>query len=500
MKFSNPIKFIVSTSRGSEPNSCYLIKTSWDDFSFRTTLDVYYFDDISKKTYFGVIKIMIKGQVGNRELTTMPDSEFLSLSDDYCSLGGQSYYEELMELDSDIRDNILTSLRDCVFDNDIYQLNKYEEAMTNSLLRSVDTIDRTRLFPSILAGNIQLTPYHFQYWLNGEEKTNIDVEVKPYSNPPSNLHILIGRNGVGKTRILSGITDELTKNNNENPISQRGELKFTEYSEEMFSNIITVVFSAFDHFKPVRNNQAKESIPCQYVGLKNHDGDSFKSPDDLKGDFMDSVKICLQGARKQRWLEAIDILNSDIIFKEYNLYEIVNGDNVNFNIEKIFNDLSSGHKIILLTITKLVELVNEKTLVLIDEPENHLHPPLLSSFIRAISDLLIKRNAVALIATHSPVVLQEAPKTCVTKINRVGAEYCLHRPKNETYGENIDTLTRDVFRLELEDSGFYKIISNFLKKDGATYEGLMKEFNNQIGSEGRAIARAIIHNKKSDDA
>ena len=31
--------------------------------------------------------------------------------------------------------------------------------------------------------------------------------------------------------------------------------------------------------------------------------------------------------------------------------------------------MSSGHKIVLLTITKLVETVDEKTLVLMDEPE-----------------------------------------------------------------------------------------------------------------------------------
>lgn len=59
-----------------------------------------------------------------------------------------------------------------------------------------------------------------------------------------------------------------------------------------------------------------------------------------------------------------------------------------------------------------------KTLVLIDEPESHLHPPLLSAFIRALSDLLLDRNGLSIIATHSPVVLQEVPKRCVWKINR----------------------------------------------------------------------------------
>jgi len=65
--------------------------------------------------------------------------------------------------------------------------------------------------------------------------------------------------------------------------------------------------------------------------------------------------------------------------------------------------LSSGHAIVLLTITRLVEL-DERSLVLIDEPEVHLHPPLLSAFVRALSDLLIELNGVAIVATHSPVM------------------------------------------------------------------------------------------------
>ncbi|MDT3917683.1 AAA family ATPase [Staphylococcus saprophyticus] len=47
--------------------------------------------------------------------------------------------------------------------------------------------------------------------------------------------------------------------------------------------------------------------------------------------------------------------------------------------EKIFKALSSGQKIVILTITKMIEHVVEKTLILIDEPEMYLHPPFTSS-------------------------------------------------------------------------------------------------------------------------
>src|SRR5207247_1873289 len=135
-------------------------------------------------------------------------------------------------------------------------------------------------------------------------------------------------------------------------------------------------------------------------------------------------------------------------------------DDLTVRAQGLFRRLSSGHKIVLLTITKLVETVEERSLVLLDEPEAHLHPPLLSAFIRTLSDLLIDRNGVASVATHSPVVLQEVPRSCVWKVRRTGEVVVAERPEIETFGENVGVLTRDVFGLEVTQSGFHKLISD----------------------------------------
>jgi predicted ATP-dependent endonuclease of OLD family len=144
----------------------------------------------------------------------------------------------------------------------------------------------------------------------------------------------------------------------------------------------------------------------------------------------------------------------------------------------------------LLTITRLVETVEERTLVLLDEPEEHLHPPLLSAFVRALSDLLFDRNGVAIVATHSPIVLQEVPKSCVWKLRRSGVEAIIERPEIETFGENVGVLTREVFGLEVTQSGFHKMIEDALGVQ-AEYERVLSRFDNQLGGEGRAIARAL---------
>jgi predicted ATP-dependent endonuclease of OLD family len=90
--------------------------------------------------------------------------------------------------------------------------------------------------------------------------------------------------------------------------------------------------------------------------------------------------------------------------------------------------------------TRLIELVDERTLILLDEPESHLHPPLLSAFIRALSDLLVKRNGVAVIATHSPVVLQEVPKSCAWKLRRSGRVALAERPSGRASRPSVRML------------------------------------------------------------
>lgn len=166
----------------------------------------------------------------------------------------------------------------------------------------------------------------------------------------------------------------------------------------------------------------------------------MKTREQLAEDFFDSVYRIIKGSKKRLWNEAIEILESDNTFKELDIkswskeektvVEEINNSMERgkektvryyndidraYYAEKIvpkFKELSSGHKNTLLTIAILIDLVEEKNLVLLDEPEEHLHPPLVSAFIRALSNLLIYRNGVGIIATHSSVIVQEVPKKC----------------------------------------------------------------------------------------
>src|SRR4051794_35814200 len=134
------------------------------------------------------------------------ESPFEHLPDDYASLGqNQSYYENLIALEETDRLSILSALRDTIWDANRFAEFRNENAFQTSLLRSISQRE-LRKFRAIIFEQATLTPFHFMYTFPGSEDARVEVEVTPGVVPPTNIHVIIGRNGVGKTLLLRTIS------------------------------------------------------------------------------------------------------------------------------------------------------------------------------------------------------------------------------------------------------------------------------------------------------
>src|SRR5690606_23463401 len=109
-------------------------------------------------------------------------------------------------------------------------------------------------FGRLARGEAKLTEYSFSYTaprLPGTSAGRVMIEchVVPESQPPTNVHVIIGRNGVGKTRLLRLMTRALV----EPGASDRSTGKFASEDEDegVFANLVSVSFSAFDEFLPL---------------------------------------------------------------------------------------------------------------------------------------------------------------------------------------------------------------------------------------------------------
>jgi hypothetical protein len=494
----------------------YLLTDNWDDwFKYNTMYTLVVYNEEGASHSIGSVKI---GQFGMEEGQRRPaiPKTFDTLNDRFFSLGqDDSYYEELNALGPEYRDRLLRDLKDVALDTELFQRALKEKVTGVSLLRAVTPASVQGQFYRIARGGTRLSRYKFSYTAPKPTRSRInpvrlEFAVKPESQPPTNIHVLIGRNGVGKTRLLNGMTRALVgaAAEDEDVGSFEGETEDL-LDDRLFANLVSVTFSAFDPFGPLPDRQDKSSgVQYAYIGLRRsglgEDGEPHppRTPDQLSSVFGRSVWLCRQGARASRWRRALEMLEADPIFKDAEVASLAGNDlpekEFRARARTLFSKLSSGHKIVLLTMTRLVETVEERTLVLLDEPEAHLHPPLLSAFIRALSDLLINRNGVGIIATHSPVVLQEVPKSCVWKVRRTNIRVEADRPEIETFGENVGILTREVFGLEVTDSGFHKMLRDAVS-DSVGYGEVVDRFGGELGGEAKAIIRALIAAQSAGD-
>jgi ABC-type transport system involved in cytochrome c biogenesis ATPase subunit len=476
---------------------CFLVTDNWDDFSYKTSFALVYLDGDGTRHDIGATKIMRRGMP--HEYTQIEDS-FTALGAEYASLGqSQEYYENLIAIDEEDRIAILEALQDAVWNDDIFAAFQDERAFGTSLMRSISARELTKL-RTIAHEQVTLTPFHFRYKFPETDDAVIEVQVTPNAIPPTNIHAIIGRNGVGKTTLLRSVST-LLRVGRKRSLGRLTFINDDELSgEEGFANLVTVAFSAFDEFDPtISNDGTATGLQYAYIGLKRsvrlksgrHESRN-KATAELRADFVASTLKCLRSSRKPRWRSAMRVLESDPLFAALRLERLADMPQDDFEeaAVRLFDAASSGHKIVLLTMTRLVELVSERTLVLIDEPEAHLHPPLAASFVRALSGLLAQRNGVAILATHSPVIAQEVPSNCVSLFFRDGANVEIERPDVETFAENIGLLTRAIFRVEPTESGYHALISDVVSRSN-TVDQALAAFEDHLGAEGRALVRAL---------
>ncbi|MDN3628640.1 MULTISPECIES: AAA family ATPase [Vibrio] len=523
---------LVVPSQGQ--NTVFLIEDNWDDFGFKTIFFIKVFDENGTFHDLGTVKIGYRGQNEGWTSAQLPN-QFSSLSEGFFSLGQEpDYYLKVAEdFSKDFANQFLLAIKDVVenptclsiAEQDVISQTSVgnDSVFNKSILRSISSSVIKDQFPRILAGGRPLTDFEFSY----EKKANAkysgikaDFSVDPNVKPSTNIHVLIGRNGVGKTTLLNNMVDALLPNRGEPAETglflKNGLMGKQALDDNYFSSVVSVSFSAFDPFTPPAPQTNPNQGTCYYyIGLKTinqpiyNNEDRLKSTPELCNELIASLKVCLAlSGKRERWINAVRKLESDTNFADMNLCSLVaiaDQDNTEDRshlgsiAQSVFSRLSSGHAIVLLTLTKLVETVDDKTLVLIDEPESHLHPPLLSAFTRALSDLLLNRNGVAIIATHSPVVLQEVPQTCVSILRRTRLVGCVERPTIETFGENVGVLTREIFGLEVNKSGFYSLLADSVR-EGKSYAQILSEYQHQLGFEGKAILRAICANTENGGA
>ena len=336
-------------------------------------------------------------------------------------------------------------------------------AFRNALMRENGAQRARRFGRSWATGRLVNESLTFDYvgLIDGAE---INVEThfafKPHDEVPGRIIGIIGRNAVGKTRFLASLATDLVQ------ISRKSTARLTEREERfpsgrpLFTRVIAISYRAFDHFKrPAQDS----SISYVYCGIRNEKGGISRTA--LVGAYRRNLNRVRDRGLQHNWTQHMQTILGDLSAHLKNsLQDEIDGGAAD---DKTLSQLSSGQSILAHFVTALLAWIQPNSLILFDEPETHLHPNAVASLFLVLSDILNEFDSYAVVATHSPVVIQEIPSKHVLVFERENNVTIAKSMHLESFGESVAELTRHVFETISVESVYRRTLKNLAENEPA---------------------------------
>ncbi|KQW41094.1 MULTISPECIES: AAA family ATPase [unclassified Ensifer] len=523
-----------------------LQRDDWNDYSFQTLYHLHYRPGpaLDEVTYIGGVKILKLDQTESHG--SLITEEFSQLGSDFASVGTSlDYYQRLNEIPVKRRALIMRALNDVVAHPELVDEFSEERGWKKSLFR--DNRDWREFLTDARAlyegnfGALADLENQFQYKPPGAT----DFIEFDFSAPtpdwyiggyrrlgpkrkktllPERMIVLVGRNGAGKSTLLSRLAhvafaSPQTRATKE-MINTFGKL---EPNSIGFMRVITISYSAFDSFivpgvdardlSQITDDLERGEGRFVFCGLrdivaevrddveaaaKNANSESdeevrvdrrtsthLKSVNALADEFAQQLTRIRKNDKLELFDAALAILAEDPSFSQLKNQLGDLGTATRSVTKRLFLDWSTGHKIALHVIASLVANATPRSLILFDEPEAHLHPPLTAALTSAVRLVLTEVNAFCIVATHSPVLLQETLARHVRYVRRNGKSLSIDTPKLETFGENVGVLSYDSFGLTASASDYHKIL-DYLIQGSDGIEEIETAFQPGLSGQARA--------------
>lgn len=479
------MKIYVIPWKGNIPSGaerpCFsLMDDNWDDYSYETTfiLNYHYIDNNGrgKRKEFGAVKILDKTLM----ITALPNIIENELSNNFCSLGQEPlYYEKMNQLPVEDKYFVLKTLRDVVFNNEVYSEFKNEEGFKTSLLR-FGTAEKALVDGRNLLVNQKGSKefdFTFSFRVNNANEDHVvNFDFKHHEYLPYRINSIIGKNGTGKTQCLSRLANVLS--------GQKKDVNIGKFSngKPLFDKIIAISYSAFDN---IEKPEETAVFSYKYCGL--HSTDGLLTKEKLKESINKSLEIIFYEKRNNDWIDALHMLmNYDdriLRFKERKAI---------YDINAIFPDeiLSSGQMMIISIITDIMANIRWESLILFDEPENHLHPNAISGILKTIYSILEKFNSYAIISSHSPLLLREVPKKYIRVFERHGNRPVIGEVDFETFGGSIGEITSSIFNVIEHESLYKSRLREMATRLG--YEETLRNFDDDLSISAKIFLKNIV--------
>tara|TARA_Y100000310_G_C20671381_1_gene810502 strand:- start:564 stop:2243 length:1680 start_codon:yes stop_codon:yes gene_type:complete len=504
---------------------------SWNDFKYKSTYRYRIFrpelPTITGTLFLGFVGKSDLIEESGRLRSTLDQVDAEELPAFFTLQGGMKEYRHFIEKQSIKEANsLLIALNDLVALKGSPKASKFiEEAIKTKVFSLAFMRDNERFFAfhnaeSLLDGleeeSLEGISNHLSltYELAGfDEPNSLQLDFEPKSLLPKRVSLLIGRNGLGKSQALHTIVQSLLKGDDR--------FKDRKHGRPIVSRLLAIATpgETANTFPPERKNKR---IKYRRLIL-NRSGRSKTS----RG----FCEICNQLARNEevigryrRWQlfrQSSKILNdSDNIYIEINARPsvktnrvvevnnrfyypllqlgrggeqeklevsgaLISNANPIYIIDGHVYPMSSGQLAFIKFLAQACLFIENGSLVLLDEPETHLHPNFISDFVRILNRLLVLTGSYSIIATHSAYFVREVPRTQVHvfKQNKTKKVVDIMRPTLKTFGADVGALSYFVFEDEITNGLVEDIITALNEQDSDKAHLTIKELENELSSD-----------------
>lgn len=468
------MKFVVgNTLEGCEVGDFVLAPDGWDDYSFKTRFLLSFVSDDGLRA-IGSVKILVRLSEDTDPVLEPGKhlrASFGGLPPSLCCSVGQSniYYERLAALPGNAGEAVVRLLHDAAFPQ-VASWWEGTRGWTTSLLRENTAIEAWQDAPSLLRGEVpdeavrKVVPYEKgKGWARGGPDA---LTFKFFGDLPipGRLNVIVGKNGTGKTSLLAGM---------KNWFSQPRPKGRWDYRPN-FVKVLIVSFNPFDDaFYESDSNDASANV--RFVGFRPPGPQiaalaaSTGAPDrwatELLAAFPDRASFVAAQPRMVSRDETIAALVA--LQHDEDWHAFINDALEATTVASLLRDapdlayrtMSAGQRALTSIYALLHRDLSRNVLVVVDEPENHLHPSLVARFIRHLNLLLADKGAFALVATHSPVIVQECPSQFVWILTREGTTTTAANPSFETFGATVDNITESLFDTDFQASNWKQVLA-----------------------------------------
>lgn len=462
VRIENKIKFYVVNENSKKietqrtPYFTLEFNDGWNDYTFKTEFALTLHNENSIVT-IGTVKITNNDE--SEIIKTLPET-FSELEEEFCSLGQTyEYYEKLKNEVGDSFESVLFALKDAAFHSDIHDKFEQNEIFKTSLIRYDEAEQLLRSVKYKIYGFDLDNLYSFKYtFLPKYTKYSVDIDFKFNNNRdlPSRIYGIIGKNGTGKTQLITSLPLDISNDKSECFVPKT----------PLFSKVIAVSYSIFDDFEIPKKTA---TFNYKYCGLLDEKKELLTQRQQL----LRFHKACEDIDKKNRVIKWRKILSSFLdseILSKFVIEDKDQWNEITYTIDraefnKIKKNLSSGQNILIYIITEIISNIRRDSLLLFDEPETHLHPNAISQLMDVIYELVHEFQSYCIIATHSPLIVQELLSKNVHIIEKNESLISARKPSIESFGQNLTTLTEEIFGNSSIEKRYKKIINQMVLKN-----------------------------------